>query len=1379
MAGLSAYLPRTIHGLVGAALRGEDAFRRERGGVLFCDVAGFTPLTEALSVLGKEGAEELTRLLNGYFTRMIGIIEEEGGDVLRFGGDSMAVLFPGRSADPALRAASRMMGAMGEFATLPTRAGSFKLSMKIGAAFGEVLLGILGDGEGTFEFYAAGLPLDDSAEAEHRAKPGLIICHPTASEACKRGTPMEPHDGGFFRLAGPMEGKPHGKGKIFQPSEDDLARLVPAYLGDYTGEGVSGEHRGTAVLFASFSGIASSNPGGHTAQADLETHRSMESAYRAFSAAARRFGGVVNKLDMGDKGAKALLLFGSPRALENKEEMASRAALELLQGGSFAHAWALRMGLTAAPLFTGPVGSSGRREFTVMGDGINLAARLMQAALPGQVLCDGRVARAASGRLHFEGLPPITVKGKRDPVPLFVPLGEREEDEAPAGALVEREPLCRILREYLLKGGGAPVALVSGPGLGKTALLEWARGEAQRRGLPASRAFLGPYSADRPYAVWRSHLRYILGIRRSDTAETVQKALLDALASEPPEYRNLLNPLLDLAGEEGDALRNLSPKERKDLTFAILGRLLGRSGLRVLLVDNLHWADPLSLEFLGFLLEDPERPPWRMVVTLRPGRAEAEEHLGAMRREEIVPLSKAGVEALLRKRYGFAEMEKGVVEWFEVRSKGNPAVVAALVPVLETAGLLVRDTYGARVDADRLFQTAFPDTLEGIYLTRVDGLPARSRTVLQQASVLGASVSGNLLSHITGLDLDALRETVVPAAEAGILFEDTWGSRPYFRFADALLRDAVYEAMPFSLKREAHLRLAEFLEPESDGNPRLWPTLAHHFEQAGEEGRARAFHRLAGRDAASRSDNATALKHLEYVCRVIEPLVGDIEDAFRLLDVYAFLGRREESRGTLERLRSAWGAMDSSHQGRFLYFQAREAFHERKWDEVESRLLEGLRHYEAAGDITGVGKSYVNLVGLVYGPTGQLDKAKECLEKALALPEGPDQGGFRALAAMNLGAVHKHIGSPEEAVPWFERAYRQAIRGGLGPQKGMIASNLGAIHCEMGHFSKAILWGKRTLDALDTFAVRGVPLFNARYNLSLALLSIGHSQKVHRLLTQLRRQAETSENYQVQAFALQGLSQASAQMGAFSDSLESADQALQICRGIDNGRDFRFILLGITTLFHSLGAPERAIEFWEQRKVASFLAETSPELVPDAGLRRLLEWMGGGSWVLSEATNFLEEGKRVSPEEWLERLLKVAESQLAEGGSRGAAKTLREARRALEAWPHFDAKIRFLGLRTLSGRLSGKEKEEARYLLRQNPGGVWGLRVLCLLALFERGAEDRHRLIRKAQQRLSFCRANSPIWAWEKLSTFPEVAQILKEVEAGKRMRSRKRPGGK
>ena len=526
-------------------------------------------------------------------------------------------------------------------------------------------------------------------------------------------------------------------------------------------------------------------------------------------------------------------------------------------------------GVVSGQLFTGPVGANQRREYTAMGDAINLAARLMQHAKPGQVLCEVTCARRAAG-LRFKELPALTVKGKKAPIQVAVPLGEAEDRASARQVLVERDETCGALAAFLRGPGGTALILAGEAGLGKTALLDWLTASAADSGMPTHRMNLGPYSQERPYAVWRGPMRAVTGVNRGDTPQALLAARDAAFAREPAGYRVLLNPLLDLPKERSAAVRNLSPKERKDLTFAMLGRAFKAAGPRLLLCDNLHYADPLSLELLAFLLEDAEEAPWRLVGTLRPS-VSPEQVPGGRERLALAPLTPMGVETLLLRAHSLSDVPKEVLAWFTERSGGNPALVGALVSAVEAAGLLVRDAHGARVDQDRLFKTAFPDTLEGLYLARLDRLSGKEREVLQIAAILGTSVSVNLLHQLSGQSLDALHRALRALEGAGLLLADTWGTRPYRRFADALLREAVYHALPFAFKRKAHLALAKLLDFDSEKNAKLWPVLALHYEQGGDDAKARRFHRLAGRDAQARYDNINALRHLEYVCKSSPP----------------------------------------------------------------------------------------------------------------------------------------------------------------------------------------------------------------------------------------------------------------------------------------------------------------------------------------------------------------------------------------------------------------------------------------------------------------------------------------------------------------------------
>ncbi|MEW6758637.1 MAG: adenylate/guanylate cyclase domain-containing protein, partial [Acidobacteriota bacterium] len=820
---LAALLPRSVWPLVSGRAEG----LRAEGCVLFADLAGFTALTESLARIGKEGAEELTRILNGFFSAMIGVAHEGGGDVLRFGGDAITVFFPG-GLEAGLRAAAGMQAQARGFTEVATRGGTFALAMKIGVSQGPVLLGTVGDAAVGRDYFAAGRALDEAAEAEHHAARGEIVLFPSCTTLAERaGWRLSPLEGGFANLAADSDG---GKGPVSpepapssMPELSDLEDFLPPFAAERARleSGLAAaEHRRTSVLFLSFAGL--------DYEGDSRVLDKASSVYGEVAEIVRRFGGWVNKLDMGDKGSKMIALFGAPRALENPEEAACRAALQVLDSPALRGLLAdLRIGLTSAALFAAYVGNEDRREFTVMGDGINMAARLMANAHSWRVLCDAQVKEKAGARLAFRALDPIFVKGKREKVPIFRPEGEHEESGDEERAFVGRAGLLSELRR-LLGDPACPgaLALVGPAGAGKSALVHRVGLDLDAAGIRRLTVPLSPHSAHGYLSAFRPALFAALGVSRSAPDAIKAAALGAAFPAEDAPYLPLFGGLLACALPETPEVRALTPKDRKDVLFAMAQRLLlglASGGPYVLALDGLENADAASLELLEGLLQATADLPLKILASFREGAPERPASLFLPDRTfRVEPLGPDEIRDFLVHAAGAAPPPEAFLEFLGKKTGGNPKFLEQILRAMEDQGLLAPGPSGLlEVDEDRLARARFPDTLEGMLLSRADALPEAQRHLLKTASVLGSSFSLNLLTRLSGREGESVVEGVRSLVEGGFVRMDSWGARPYATFADALLRDALYESLNFESRRTLHGRAARFLEADAAGDRRV------------------------------------------------------------------------------------------------------------------------------------------------------------------------------------------------------------------------------------------------------------------------------------------------------------------------------------------------------------------------------------------------------------------------------------------------------------------------------------------------------------------------------------------------------------------------------
>jgi CheY-like chemotaxis protein len=407
-----------------------------RGTVLFADISGFTPLTESLArELGlQRGAEEITRHVNRVHDRLIDRVHAYGGSAIAFGGDALTCWFDEDDGKRALACAAALQHEMRSFLAVEIPGGGIvSIGLKVAVTRGAVRRFLVGDASMQCYDVLAGALLDRLARAEacaHRDE--IVATRGVAMDGIATVSAWRGDDVAVLDVrAAPADDARSMRDVVL---DDAVAEpFVPPAIRDKVRAGQTAflsELRSAASLFLRFSGI--------DYDADANAAQKIDALTRFVQHdVAAPHDGTLLQLTTGDKGSHFHLTFGAPRAHHDDATRAVRAALAWQQATwRFAFVRDVGAGIAYGSIRAGAYGNAAQRVYSVMGDTVNLAARLMREAAEGTTLCDGEIRRLAQEDVSFEALPPIAVKGKASPVAVFRPLAQ-----SPANAPVNAQML--------------------------------------------------------------------------------------------------------------------------------------------------------------------------------------------------------------------------------------------------------------------------------------------------------------------------------------------------------------------------------------------------------------------------------------------------------------------------------------------------------------------------------------------------------------------------------------------------------------------------------------------------------------------------------------------------------------------------------------------------------------------------------------------------------------------------------------------------------------------------------------------------------------------------------------------------------------------------
>ncbi|NJC96933.1 MAG: hypothetical protein FIB03_11460 [Anaerolineae bacterium] len=883
---LASYVPRLIQKRIVTDPTPIEAPVAEntQAAILFADISGFTLLTEHLAEAGPAGVETLARILNEYFGQLIDIIHDYGGDVVKFAGDAVIAVWPiaseggkpdsvsradqwqwtMRAAECAVRVRERLMNYHVENASL---------YLKLAVSSGAITTAHVGGVFNRWEFLITGNPLVELGIANNLAMAGEILITPSAWRLIRNDCNAETIE---FELkesiaqGGRLDSlnKPSsifqspGKPDIPEGSENLLRPYIPGAIINRLTAGQSSwiaELRRVTVLFINLP--------------DLDQNTELAEAQnlaRLIQRAVYRYEGSINKINVDDKGITIVAAMGLPPfAHEDDPARGVQAALMIrkelakLKTRSY-------IGITTGRIFCGSIGNDSRREYTTIGNAVNLSARLMGAAVRLNelvekhgvpILCDRSTFDAAKESVEFEPLPPQQIKGRVEAVEAFHPLSLKKSVIRPTTELIGRQEEKTIIASALQElTRGTPhqtLILLGEAGIGKSRLFEDLVRQAQTLHVNMHLGGGDPIEKTNPYHAWREIFYRIFDIEElagkvttaEETRSTIQNRVLARLQEVDPDlvrYYPLLDVILPIQVPDNELTSAMTGEIRSSNLREVLTRILAQEAAStplLIVLEDLHWFDSSSWALLVDV-QQKVRPILLALNTRPPGDPvpvqfkQILEFPGSnLVRLEAMMLD--DVEALVCQRLGVKSIPPLIGRLIREKSEGHPFFAEELAYALRESGILIIKEQECKVNTRfmNFEDLALPDTLQAAITNRIDSLDPSQQLTLKVASVIGRIFAYRVLEAIHPIEADkpSLHNYMESLTRLSLTMVESEAPDLSYIFKHAVTQEVAYNLMLYAQRRQLHQAVAEWIEANhADNIDSYYTLLAHHWTQAAE-----------------------------------------------------------------------------------------------------------------------------------------------------------------------------------------------------------------------------------------------------------------------------------------------------------------------------------------------------------------------------------------------------------------------------------------------------------------------------------------------------------------------------------------------------------------
>lgn len=909
------------------------------GAVLFADLSGFTSLAERLAQRGASGAEHLTRILNAYFGQLIELISAHGGDIIKFAGDAVLAAWVASQEglkDTTLRAVQCALAMQSVLHNYPVNAPLDALSplaeeaiylpLRVGIGAGEIIGVQVGGVFGRWEFLLTGDPLAQMSAASRQALPGQVVLSPATWDLVRdrcSGSALQ-HAGEAIPDSICLESvdvpvAPRSL-DVATPSPEIEAALqsyVPKAMIAHLGAGQAGwlaELRRVTVLFVNLPDLDYTLPGA------LEV---AQTTVQALQTILYRYEGSLRQFMVDDKGATLITVFGLPPLAHEDDAMRGVVAAMEMAGELRSMELCGAMGVATGQVFCGFVGNERRREYAVVGNTVNLAARLMEAATKENggcisVLCDQTTFQAARNRVKFDELPKIALRGLPAPVPVYRPLelqrGPRRPRSDMIGRMNERIALANALQALIVNRTSSVVILEGEAGIGKTRLVQDLYRQAEALQVVAFTGVGSSVEVSTPYFAWRDIFDQIFGFVSPESRARRVLEWLESIEAGLSQLAPLLNPVLLTDFPDNELTAQMTGLVRAGNLHDLLLRLLqdiASHAPKIVVLEDAHWLDVASWSLAALVACQVQ--PLLVVIATRPMGAgwqlRTEPPAGYQQllaspdvhHLRLGPLSNDETLELICHRLGIASLAEPLARQVLDKAEGHPFFAEELAFMLRDKGLLhIVGDEGRLATSDEGWDTSeLPHTIQGMIISRIDRLAPAEQLTLKVASVIGRVFDDEMVYAIYPVEGDKSQLTahLLRLEQLDLTVRLSPDLDAYYIFKNPIICDVAYQLMPYAQRQQLHRAVAEWYEQAHAGDlTTYYGLLVHHWMQAGDLPRTLDYLEKSGQLALFGGAAHEAAKFFEQALQ----LAGKTQAEFRCGQWERLLGEAYYSLGQLD-----------------------------------------------------------------------------------------------------------------------------------------------------------------------------------------------------------------------------------------------------------------------------------------------------------------------------------------------------------------------------------------------------------------------------------------------------------------------------------------------